>query len=302
MLNPSEYPASASSRRASARCSVQLRRLEAGIALEVGADERLVRPWRSQVPHPAQRRAYGRPLVDPQRHGPARPHVLPRALPQDVEGQSHHAPAHPHVVHPVPQVRVVARLALHRQVVALTPGPAIQPTHPQRRVHRRSVRHDHKVDPLQVRQPVGPRVLLPVRLEAPEPHHAVPLVLCQPEGPRANRAHVQWGDVHLPLLDPLLHQMLRVPNLQPRVAQHVRVQARALSQGHPQPVARQHLHPAHVPKVALEQRREPGPPPRLCAESGQLEPELGVIGREGRAVVPIHAVADREGPLREVGV
>ena len=95
-----------------------------------------------------------------------------------------------------------------------------------------------------------------------------------------------------------LDQVLRVCELQARVGQHVQEEAVALPQHDAHPVARQRLHPLDRAQVALEVGGRAHLAVGLVAVDRQLEPQLHVRRREGRAVMPQGIVPQREGPLR----
>ena len=90
--------------------------------------------------------------------------------------------------------------------------------------------------------------------------------------------------------------------LEARVRQHVEEEAVALGQHDADAVAGQRLHAFDGAKVALEVGGGAHLAVGLVAVEGQVEPQLHVRRREGRAVVPQRVVPQREGPLRLGGV
>ena len=90
--------------------------------------------------------------------------------------------------------------------------------------------------------------------------------------------------------------------LEARVGQHVQEEAVALPQHYAHAIVGQRLHPLDRAEVALEVGRSAHLAVGLVAVDGQLEPQLHILRREGRAVMPENIVPEGERPLRLRGV
>ena len=102
-----------------------------------------------------------------------------------------------------------------------------------------------------------------------------------------------------PALESRFHQVLGMRELQAGVRKDIEEEAIALSEDDADAVVREGLDAGDLAEVTLEVGGSAHLAVDLVAVEGEVEPELDVLGGEGRAVVPEDVVAEGEGPLGE---
>ena len=121
-------------------------------------------------------------------------------------------------------------------------------------------------------------------------------------GPCAHQTDIHGADADLALGQALLHKVAWVGNPEAGVGEHVQEVGVAMRECDPQPVVGQDIDGLDVSQLAFEVGRRAGGVPGPAAGVDKVEPELGVLNREWRSVVPVDVVTDGESPLREARI
>ena len=112
------------------------------------------------------------------------------------------------------------------------------------------------------------------------------VVVLEGEGAYAYEAHIEGGDGDVAGLESRLHEVLGVRELQAGVRKNIEEKAIALSEDDADAVVREGLDAGDLAEVTLEVGGSAHLAVDLVAVEGEVEPELDVLGSEGRAVVP----------------
>ena len=166
-------------------------------------------------------------------------------------------------------------------------------------VHGRRLGDDDVVDAVEEGHGPAGVVGLEVGVEATNADAGAAVVVVEGEGAYADETHIEGGDGDVAGLESGLHQVLGMRELQAGVRKNIEEKAIALSEDDADAVVREGLDAGDLAEVTLEVGGRAHLAIDLVAVEGEVEPELDVLGGEGRAVVPENVVAEGEGPLGE---
>ena len=181
-------------------------------------------------------------------------------------------------------------------------GAAVEAAGAEGGVHGGGLADDDVVDAVEEGQGAGGVVGLEVVGVARNAYACAAVVVLEGEGTDADETDVEGGDGDVAGLEARLHQVLGVRELEARVGEDVEEEAVALAEDDADAVVGEGLDAVDLAEVALEVGGGAHLAIDLVAVEGEVEPELDVLGGEGRAVVPDDVVAEGEGPLGESGV
>ena len=169
-------------------------------------------------------------------------------------------------------------------------------------VHGRRLGDDDVVDAVEEGHWAAGVVGLEVGVVATDADAGAAVVVVEGEGAYADEAHIEGGDGDVAGLESRFHQVLGMRELQAGVRQNVEEEAVALAEDDADTVVGEGLDAGDLAEVTLEVGGSAHLAIDLVAVEGEVEPELDILGGEGRAVVPENVVAEGEGPLGEGGV
>ena len=169
-------------------------------------------------------------------------------------------------------------------------------------VHGGGLADDDVVDAVEKGHGAAGVVGLEVGVEAADADSGAAVVVLEGEGAEADETDIEGGDGDVAGLESRLHQVLGVRELQSGVREDIEEEAVALAEDDADAVVGEGVDADDLAEVTLEVGGGAHFAVDLVAVEGEVEPELHVLGSEGRAVVPEDVVAEGEGPLGEGGV
>ena len=169
-------------------------------------------------------------------------------------------------------------------------------------VHGGGLADDDVVDAVEEGHWAAGVVGLEVGVVATDSDAGAAVVVLEGEGAEADETDIEGGDGDVAGLESRLHQVLGVRELQAGVREDIEEEAIALAEDDADAVVGEGVDADDLAEVTLEVGGGAHVAVDLVAVEGEVEPELDVLGSEGRAVVPEDVVAEGEGPLGEGGV